>query len=1104
MGVRDWGLGIDPSLLISISPLYLLLMSSVRNLWFDTRHLLGGARGQALLAELDALPAPARETLLAAGDRLADSSLTLAQVFCRTAPAAWHTFGEERFARWVRVGEGFVRHEPTSREGAVAYFSIPPDALARLGWDQVEAWVAIGREVLKISRRLGAQFLQTSAPLLPSLPAPLTERLRAWARHGSALLRKKGWKGEFLALSYFSAAPLALPVLSPQEMREWAVLGVRVQDSGPWKFYTTLPSGFAELAEKIRLQLLVDCQAAANHSPPAAEAIFVQLPAVLAGLPPSLRAFLLTILAPVIRSDPEALLSLFPLMTPCLNAIEPALNRVEGSGQRPALREALVTLAQDFAPGIPPAIRTLPRAYEEAGEQRLLEWIATGRDIGRARPEAGVTFFALESRTSLRVLRHDDTGVNLDEVQEVLRKYIQMLSGWAAGIERQEFFSYPPPLEEFPLPGDAIPLPARIDLFPTYEENFRLFRTLAMLQAGRREFGTYDFRLERLWPQLSEEVRQLGGSIESIESVESIESRQPQDPKDSIDSKDPIDPKDSGPPSGGLGAFFACFPHPQVVEALFLLVETRRVTQRVGQSYRGLRADLEWLNTVSLPSLLPETLRTLFATLTLPPQPSHTVYDSARWAADTYQRIVSSLVMVQRQDQDPASFEAALFEKMTGDALIDPDMTDDSPPPAEELPELPRLALEPEEDDDSGGAPLSPEELKALLEAGVELNIRQGKPDSLNPQGLYITDLDGKLPAHTDPDAGLPENGTLVSTGRRRERQEALTFFYDEWDYHIADYRARWCRLREIMLGGDAGEFFAKTLGDYVALTPAIKAEFQRIRPEQYRLVRGLEDGEEFDLNAVITAVSDRRARLAPSPKVYTTKRQTERDVAALFLLDMSASTDEPVLPLPAAYGQDDPDDWLAAWKKKPVEPRPKPRRIIDVTKEALVLMTEALEEIGDAYAVYGFSGQGRDNVEFYHVKSFTESLSPTIKGRIGAIEPKRSTRMGPAIRHSLEKLKDIACRVKLLVLLSDGFPQDMDYGTDRRSATYGIQDTMMALREADQAGVLTFCLTIDKAGHDYLRDMCAPSRYMVLEDVTSLPTELPKVYQRYIRPWQT
>ena len=908
-----------------------------------------------------------------------------------------------------------------------------------------------------------AQFLQTSAPLLGSVPSPLEGRLQAWAQHGSALLKEKGWKGEFLAVSYFSAAPAALPVLSPEEMQVWAALGVLVQDSGPWQFYTTLPDGFAELDEKIRLQLLIDCQAAAQHSPKAAEAIFIQLPTVLAALPTALQMFLLTIVSPVVRSDPESLSTLFALMRPCLSAVE--------IDQRPALREALTTLAEDFAPGIPPAIRTLPRAFEEAGEQQLLEWIAKGRAIGQNSTQAGVAYFALESRTSLRVLRHDATGVDLEEVQEVLRKYIQMLSGLAAGIERQEFFSYPPALEEFPVPGDAIPLPARIDLFSTYEDNFRLFRALAMLQAGRREFGTYVFELERLWPQLSKEVRELR--------------------------------EDEEQPRGGLYAFFYCFPHPNVVEALFLLAETQRIAHRVGQSYRGLQCDLEWLNTLSLPSLLPETLRSVFATLAIPSQPADTVYETAQWAAETYQRILSSLVMIQRQDQDPASFEAALFEKMTGDALIDPDMDDDSPPPPD-APELPQFELEPEADEDAGGAPLSPEELKALIEAGVELQIRQGKPDSLNPQGLYITDLDGKLPVQADPDALLPENGTVVSAGRRREQQQALTFFYDEWDYQISDYRSRWCRLREIILNGDAGEFFAKTLGDYVALTPAIKAEFQRIRPEQYRLVRGLEDGEEFDLNAVITAVSDRRAKLTPSSKVYTTKRQTERDVAALFLLDMSASTDEPVVPIEPNYSDDDPDDWLAAWKKKPAVPQPKPRRIIDVTKEALVLMAEALEEIGDAYAVYGFSGQGRDNVEFYHVKSFTESLSPTIKGRIGAIEPKRSTRMGPAIRHSLEKLKDIACRVKLLVLLSDGFPQDMDYGNDRRSTTYGIQDTMMALREADQAGVLTFCLTVDKAGHDYLREMCAPSRYMVLEDVGSLPTELPKVYQRYIRPWQT
>ena len=440
-----------------------------------------------------------------------------------------------------------------------------------------------------------------------------------------------------------------------------------------------------------------------------------------------------------------------------------------------------------------------------------------------------------------------------------------------------------------------------------------------------------------------------------------------------------------------------------------------------------------------------------------------------------------------------------MFDKVTGDALLDLEM-DDSLPPSD-VPDLPQLELDPERDEREGGSPLSAEELKALIEAGVELQIRQGKSDTITPQGLYISDLNGKFPNDGEREQIEAENGSVVAGQRRRERDTALTFFYDEWDYQISDYRSRWCRLREIVLVGDSGEYFSQTLNDYAALTPAVKHEFQRIRPEQYRTVRGLEDGEEFDFNAVVTAATDIRAGVSPSPKLYTIRRQTERDVAALFLLDMSASTDEPIVPLVRQYTEDEQDDWQAMWKKRPMVPEPKPRRIIDVTKEALVLMAEALEEIGDTYAIYGFSGQGRKNIEFYHVKSFTESLSSTAKGRIGAIEPKQSTRMGAALRHSLAKLKDVACRVKLLVLLSDGFPQDLDYGSDRRSITYGIRDTMTALREADRAGVLTFCLTVDKAGHDYLREMCEPSRYLVLEDVASLPTELPKVYQRYIRP---
>src|SRR6185503_7172512 len=191
----------------------------------------------------------------------------------------------------------------------------------------------------------------------------------------------------------------------------------------------------------------------------------------------------------------------------------------------------------------------------------------------------------------------------------------------------------------------------------------------------------------------------------------------------------------------------------------------------------------------------------------------------------------------------------------------------------------------------------------------------------------------------------------------------------------------------------DSGEFFNQALGDYARVIPEVRRQFQRIRPEMYRTVRGLEDGEDFDLNAAIDARIDVLAGRAPSSKLYLARKREQRDVATLFLLDMSASTDEPL-------AKSEKDEKAKAATTAPRPARVASRRIIDVTKETLVVMVEALEEIGDAYAIYGFSGHGRENVEVYRVKSFSESLNSTVKGRLGAIEPKRSTRMGSALRH--------------------------------------------------------------------------------------------------------
>ena len=159
--------------------------------------------------------------------------------------------------------------------------------------------------------------------------------------------------------------------------------------------------------------------------------------------------------------------------------------------------------------------------------------------------------------------------------------------------------------------------------------------------------------------------------------------------------------------------------------------------------------------------------------------------------------------------------------------------------------------------------------------------------------------------------------------------------------------------------------------------------------------------------------------------------------------------------------------------------------------------MAEALKEIGDEYAIFGFSGYGRKDVDFFTIKNFTEEYGEKVKGRIGEIKPQRSTRMGPAIRHAVEKMNGRESKIKNIILISDGYPQDYDYGEDRAGKEYALQDTMRALEEATRKNIHTFCITVDRAGHDYLRKMCHPSKYLVIEETAELPRELPKIYRR-------
>ncbi|HIN06543.1 MAG TPA: VWA domain-containing protein, partial [Dehalococcoidia bacterium] len=281
-----------------------------------------------------------------------------------------------------------------------------------------------------------------------------------------------------------------------------------------------------------------------------------------------------------------------------------------------------------------------------------------------------------------------------------------------------------------------------------------------------------------------------------------------------------------------------------------------------------------------------------------------------------------------------------------------------------------------------------------------------------------------------------------------------------------------------------------------------IKRQFELIMPESFRKIYRLVDGEDIDLNAALEAWCDLKMNVPPDDKIYWHRNRAQRDVAVVFLLDMSASTAEAIDEgRQVVDDRDAPDDpveymvWLRRRREGLV--RRNYKRIIDLEKESTALLINALEAIGDTYGIYGFSGYGRENVEFYVIKDINESFSDKVKRRIDKITPLHATRMGAAIRHAISKLDNQQATTKIMFLISDGRPQDRGYSREGVEKEYAVHDTHMALIEAKRKNITPFCLTVDKAGHDYLKSMCGDMGYEVLGDIWALPERLPMLYRK-------
>jgi nitric oxide reductase NorD protein len=838
----------------------------------------------------------------------------------------------------------------------------------------------------------------------------LSGTLQEWLEQSLTVAAGRGGRRDELQHKFIVAIPAILSHLEGNEIADWIRAAADIESE--------YPHVFLSLPEELRTLDLIDrnnvyklVRTAAFRSPQSAALLYQNLPVTLAQMSPDIRGLLVRCLQTAALFDPTPLPAVLPLIGPTFRVLPHASHY--------PLLDRIVKLAQTLPAAVARLFRTLTRAYDAVGEEGIVAWILTGEEIAKKNAQAGEAFFALESRTSQLFLSGSSVHVALSDIYSFLLKYLHMMSGASVELKEDQLIAIPPPLADFD--GECVPLPPSIDVFATHEENLRLYRALAAQHAGRLAFGTYDCSIARLWtllPTVAQEALASDGTI-------------------------PAD----------LFAFFDRFPQPEQIETLFLLLESERISANLVGTYPGLRTELEWLKLQE--NLATPTVAFLLRQIpsgVLPQLPAGaSVYDSLLLATEVY----SSITLSQGFRRE-RSFE------------------DDFPPPKDSPPDQ-QMATK---DDHGAGVMVDSAHLSAqqretwrrLVEALRERKGKGGKQQR-TIKGSTITLVgDSSGEAERADDADRHKH----SRARRGAGVAEFGYLYDEWDFLIDDYRPQWCELRERAISGDDGGFFSRTLATHAELTAEIKREFQRLRPRQYHHVNGLEHGEDIDVNAAVAARVDRRSGLAPSQKLYTARLPLARDVAALFLLDLSASTEG---------GVGDGEG-----------------RVIDRMKEALVLLTTALEEIGDVYSVYGFSSYGRRNVEVYPVKSFNESLSESVKARIGGLEPQRSTRMGPAVRHATRRLRDLSCRAKFLVLLSDGYPEDADYGPSHATPTYGVRDTMMALREAERSGVLSFCLTIDKTGRDYLREMCSPSRYMIIEDVRSLPAELPKIYQRYIR----
>jgi nitric oxide reductase NorD protein len=700
--------------------------------------------------------------------------------------------------------------------------------------------------------------------------------------------------------------------------------------------------------------------------------------------------------------------------------------------------------------------KSSPRALATATLDQFQAWAREGAEFYRQDRRKAQAYYALESRTSQECLRGAHDGIALDSVAHLLRLYVEGLTGREMVIA---------PLGSIPEEskindGHTIQLPSVVAEFGSLEDDFRLYKALAAHASGQVEFGTRLAGTSDIRAALREidshfdqkERKRLAEGLNEAEFVQ----------YSNVEHLGPSLRSQLEPQTVEIADFktvLSRFPNPALATRIFTTLENGRIDWRLRGMYRGIRRDLDFVRSRLIEHRPP------IAELTV----EQAVYEML------FQITICGGVIEETARRAYAEV-IYQFEKIVAGYLRRDDATvGDTLMATFRIYELlegrknqPQAESETEQDEEESDDEREENPQNNSDQQRQTTVQQQRRPELFNQ---WSQSFEETLPSDSD----LLNELMNAETSEQELQEGDEVFFYDEWDRELGDHRAKWCRVIQRENRKGHRDFVEQVRAKYSGVISSIRHQFQMLKPESLRKVKGELDGEDYDLQAVIDHHVDKKTNGRPSDRLYIRRIRRERDVAVSFLLDMSSSTARTIT-------------------RHPNQPYTRPgQKIIDIEKQGLVLMSEALEAVGDAYSISGFTSEGRRNVKYFLIKRFGEKYSPEVEKRIGGITYHNNTRLGAAIRHAASELEKQDARTRLLIVLSDGRPYDHDYGDSR----YAREDTKIALRQTKAVGITPFCITIDRESEAELKDLYGEVGYTIIDDVMSLPERLPGIYRR-------